>query len=174
MPTPHSDPTYARGTYVFGFSVAGLCIFGDGFKYPTDNLLSPATFGGMFGNSDIEARMFSFLKGPIDIRTPRRFAIAPFHDIRLHGKWINRVVFSVRKGTQQIRRYTPYMGSPKPYLVPYMDKFAEAVALWQSFPDSTKTALNSRAAKEGRKYAGNNLWISLWLKDHPTRFDYLP
>ena len=174
MPTPAQDLNYTPGSFVFGYSVCGLAIFGVGQKYPSGSVLKPGAFSGKFGTMDVEERIFTMLKGPIDTRTPRQFAIVPLNSIGVSKKWRNRVIFQVNNGHQQIRRYTQYDGSPKIYLIPFQAKYAEAVSLWQTFPPATKITLNARAAKLELHCSGYAHWISLWLTDNPARLQYLP
>ena len=174
MPTPAQDLNYTPGSFVFGYSVCGLAIFGVGQKYPAGSILKPEAFSGMFGTMDVEERIFTMIKGPVDTRTPRKCAIAPLNSIGVSKKWRNRVIFQVNNGRQQIRRYTQYDGSPKIYLIPFQAKYAEAVSLWKTFPPATKIALDTRAANLELHYSGFDYWTKLWLTDDPACLQYLP
>lgn len=174
MSTPIQDPTYTPGSFVFGYSQCGLAVFGEGQKYPENSILEDGAFDGRFDGMDVEARIFSLRDGPVDIRTPRVFANAPLLCHRVKKKWRNRIIYSVVNGSQRKRRYTPYDGSPKVHLTPFQPKFAEAVALWKTFPPETRSSLNARASKLDLQITGFNYWISLWMKDDPARLEYLP
>lgn len=168
------DPSYSPGSFVFGHSVCDLAVFGEGPKYPANSILEDGAFGGQFDGLDVEARIFPLAVGPPDARSPRVLADAPMASTQVRGKWRNRIIYQVINGKQRRRRYTPYDSSPKPHLTPFMPKFAEAVALWKTFPAETRSALNARASKLGLQYSGYNFWIKLWLKDDPARVEYLP
>jgi hypothetical protein len=168
------DPTYQPGSFVFGTSIPGLSVYGDGPKYPQYAVYGMRTFGTQVCGLDIDAEMFALQEGAPDIRIPRRLADTPFMTHRKRGAWTNRIIYQVVHGKQRRRRYTPYDGSPKAYLTPFQPKFAEAVALWKTFPSETKALLNARSSKLGFKYSGYNYWISLWLQDKPARLKYLP
>lgn len=168
------DPTYSPGSFVFGHSVADLCVFGEGPKYPENSILEDGAFDGRFDGMDVEERIFTLRDGAVDNRSPRVFANSPLLSNRVKGKWRNRIIYYVVNGSQRKRRYTPYDSSPKMHLTPFQPKYAEAVALWKTFPAETRSALNARASELGLQMSGYNYWTKLWLKDDPARLQYLP
>ena len=168
------DPNYSPGSYIYGTTVFGMGHFGQARTYPQRAIFGQDSFGGCVFGMNTEAEVFKFRHGTQDVRTPRRLAAAPFLSHRKRGAWAKRIIYQVVHSKQRMRRYTPYDGSPKAHLVPFMPKFQEAVATWKTFPDDTKTALNARASKLGKKHSGYNFWISLWMKDKPERLKYLP
>jgi len=168
------DPTYQPGSYAFGYTVFGMGYFGQTRTYPQRAIFGQDSFGSCVFGKNTETDVFQFRHGAPDVRTPRRLAKSPFFTYRKRGAWAKRIIYQVVNGKQRMRRYTPWDGSPKAHLVPFMPKFAEAVATWKTFPTETKTALNARASKLGKKHSGYNFWISLWLKDKPERLKYLP
>ena len=174
MGTAVQDPTHQPGKFVFGFSLPGMSSFGSSDPYPQQAVFGARSFGGQVAGLSVEDEMFELHEGAPDSRSPRHLGAAPFMSVRKKTHWIHRVIYQTIKGRQRHRRYTPYDGSPKEHLTPFMPKFAEAVALWKTFPAETKTALNARASKLGLQYSGYNHWLSLWLKDDPARLQYLP
>lgn len=93
--------------------------------------------------------------------------------MRLSGEWAKRIIYRVRRGYQQVARYTPYMGSPKAHLVPWAIKLSEASFLWSTLTDEAKARLDVYAKRTGKYTQGANYFRALYMKDDPRWMDYV-
>lgn len=173
MTTPLQDPTFQPGCYVFGYTVFGLGLFGNARTYPQQSLFGSDIFGNMVPGKNTEDDVFTFIHGAPVPREKGPWAVTSDMSARVQGSWAKRVIYQIRKGKQVARRYTPYDGSPKTYLVQYQPKFNTAITLWKALSPGQKQRLNSDASRLGLRYSGYNYFISLYLLSNPKWVTYI-
>jgi hypothetical protein len=88
----------------------------------------------------------------------------PLMSLRVHGKWYDRKVFSVRHGKQYVRAISEYELGMKEVLEPYQPRFARAFAAWRALSPVIKVSLDRRASKLGLHMCGVHYFMSLFLK----------
>lgn len=173
MGTPVVDTSYKTGCYVFGYSLPGLSYFGQHRPYIQQAIFGTRPFGGQILDWSTEDQIFPMLlrmpgPGKID-RRPK----TPLLSMQARGIWAKRVIYFTRMGRQNMRRYTPYDGSAKKHLEPWIQPFMEAAFLWTVLTDENKKRLTADAKRSGLASQGKNYLTKLYIQQNPKWMDYV-
>jgi hypothetical protein len=147
--------------------------FGQARTYRMRAIFSQDTFGNCVFGKNTEADMFTFRYGAPVPRTKGKWAVTPGMCCRRHGAWAKRIIYFTWRGRQMARRYTPYDGSPKAYLVPWSQKLADAMAIWKNLSVEAKARLYADALRTRQAKQSGHYFVKLYIKDDPRWMDYV-
>ena len=184
MPTPPQDPLLTPGCYVFGYSLPGSAYWGRARLYLQVALWGSRPFGGEIPGLNAEDEFFRFLrstpnpkkpyyKNRVKKTSPVPWGPLPVMSCRHVGVWGKRAIMYMRSGTNVIRRYTPYDGSAKNSITPWMLKLLESSFIWSLFDDATKKRLTDDARESGGATQGHNYFTKLYITDNPKWLTYV-
>lgn len=173
MGTPIVDNTYMPGCFVFGYTLPYLSYFGQARQYPQQAIFGLRPFGGEIPGWNTEDQIFRFLRGAPTPRKTGPWPFTPLMSMRARGTWGKRVIYYQRRGRQNMRRYTPYDGSAKEHLEPWINPFMEAAFLWTILTDENKKRLHADAMRTRQASQGKNYFTKLYIKNDPRWIDYV-